>query len=173
MFPASELGTGENYTMVNHLCATEYLNYENQKFSKSRGTGVFGDAVSEIGIPADIWRFYLIYMRPENQDTAFSWDDFMAKVNSELQNNLGNFIQRSMTFLFNSFEGIVQEIELTEVDNELLKALDEDIKEFTQLLEDVKLRDSLFKILEVSRKGNQYFQANKPWALIKGTEEEK
>jgi len=46
------------------------------------------------GIPADIWRFYLIYVRPENQDSAFSWDDFMTKNNSELLNNLGNFINR-------------------------------------------------------------------------------
>jgi methionyl-tRNA synthetase len=173
MFPASQLGTGDNYTMVKHLCATEYLNYENQKFSKSRGTGVFGDAVADIDIPADIWRFYLIYMRPENQDTAFSWDDFMAKINSELNNNIGNFINRSMTFLYNSFDGVVQEMELLDVDRELLKALDEDIKEFTALLEDVKLRDGLSKILEISRKGNQYFQANQPWVLVKGNEEEK
>uniref|UniRef100_A0AC34G749 Methionine--tRNA ligase n=1 Tax=Panagrolaimus sp. ES5 TaxID=591445 RepID=A0AC34G749_9BILA len=112
-------------------------------------------------------------MRPENQDTAFSWDDFMAKVNSELLNNLGNFIHRSMTFLYNSFDATVQEIELTDSEKELLKALDEDIKEFAGLLEDVKLRDGLSKILEVSRKGNQYFQANKPWVLVKGNEEEK
>lgn len=69
--------------MVKHLCATEYLNYEDQKFSKSRGTGVFGDQASETGIPADVWRFYLIYMRPEHQDTAFLWDDFGMKVSIE------------------------------------------------------------------------------------------
>jgi methionyl-tRNA synthetase len=173
VFPSCELGTGDKYTMVKHLCATEYLNYENQKFSKSRGTGVFGDTVSDLGIPADIWRFYLLYMRPENQDTTFSWDDFMAKVNSELNNNLGNFIQRSLTFLYNSFDGIVQEIELEDAEKDLLKALDEDIKEYSVLLECVKLRDGLSKILEVSRRGNQYFQANTPWVLIKGSEDEK
>lgn len=48
--------------------------------SKSRGTGVFGDMAMDTGIEADIWRFYLLYMRPENQDTAFSWDDFSLKV---------------------------------------------------------------------------------------------
>lgn len=45
----------------------EYLNYEDGKFSKSRGVGVFGNNAKEAGIPADIWRFYLLYVRPENQ----------------------------------------------------------------------------------------------------------
>ncbi|NXD74439.1 SYMC protein, partial [Eolophus roseicapillus] len=64
------------------------------KFSKSRGVGVFGDMAKDTGIPADIWRFYLLYLRPEGQDSAFSWSDLMLKNNSELLNNLGNFINR-------------------------------------------------------------------------------
>lgn len=173
MFPACELGTGDNFTMVKNVCATEYLNYEDQKFSKSRGTGVFGDAVADIGIPADIWRFYLIYMRPENQDTAFSWDDFMAKVNSELLSNLGNFIHRSLTFLFNSFDGVVQNVEFTDTERELIASLNEDIKEYNDFLEDVHLRDALTKILSVSRRGNQYMQSMKPWEMMKKSDEDK
>jgi methionyl-tRNA synthetase len=67
MFPATQLGANDNYTIVNHLCATEYLNYEDNKFSKSRGIGVFGDTAIDTGIPADIWRFYLLSIRPESQ----------------------------------------------------------------------------------------------------------
>lgn len=48
----------------------------------------------DTGIPADIWRFYLLYIRPEGQDSAFSWTDMLIKNNSELLNNLGNFINR-------------------------------------------------------------------------------
>ena len=47
--------------------SSEYLNYEDDKFSKSRGVGVFGNDAADTGIPADIWRFYLLFMRPENQ----------------------------------------------------------------------------------------------------------
>lgn len=72
----------------------EYLNYEDGKFSKSRGTGVFGNNAKDTGLPADIFRFYLLYVRPENQDTSFSWQDLATKNNSELLNNLGNFINR-------------------------------------------------------------------------------
>lgn len=76
------------------LPPSEYLNYEDGKFSKSRGVGVFGDMAKDTGIPADIWRFYLLSVRPEGQDSAFSWGDLMLKNNSELLNNLGNFINR-------------------------------------------------------------------------------
>ena len=50
-----------------HICNTEYLNYEDGKFSKSRGVGVFGNDAEDTGIPADIYRFYLCYIRPETQ----------------------------------------------------------------------------------------------------------
>lgn len=74
--------------------STEYLNYEDTKFSKSRGVGVFGDMAKDTDIPCDVWRFYLLYVRPEGQDSSFSWADLATKNNSELLNNLGNFINR-------------------------------------------------------------------------------
>lgn len=73
---------------------TEYLNYEDTKFSKSRGIGVFGTDARDTGIPADVWRFYLAYVRPEGQDSNFNWVDLATKNNSELLNNLGNFVNR-------------------------------------------------------------------------------
>lgn len=43
------------------------MNYENTKFSKSRGIGVFGDDAMKSGVISDVWRFYLLYRRPESQ----------------------------------------------------------------------------------------------------------
>jgi methionyl-tRNA synthetase len=54
------------------LFCLDYLNYEDAKFSKSRGVGVFGDNAQETGIPSDIWRFYLVYVRPETQVSLLS-----------------------------------------------------------------------------------------------------
>lgn len=79
---------------IDSLLFLEYLNYEDGKFSKSRGVGVFGNDARDTGIPPDMYRFYLLYVRPESQDSAFSWSDFVTKNNSELLNNLGNFINR-------------------------------------------------------------------------------
>ncbi|KAI7777757.1 hypothetical protein LA080_003104 [Diaporthe eres] len=89
-FPATQIATGENWTKVHHLSTTEYLQYEGTKFSKSRGIGVFGDQAKNSGIKADVWRFYLLYHRPEDSDTEFAWDAFIVANNSLLNNNLGN-----------------------------------------------------------------------------------
>ncbi|CAD5229193.1 unnamed protein product [Bursaphelenchus okinawaensis] len=170
MFPATQIGTKDSYTMVKNLCATEYLNYEDQKFSKSRGTGVFGDQASGTGIPADVWRFYLIYMRPENQDTAFIWDDFALKVNSELLANLGNFVLRALSFLSNNFNGLVPKITLNDEDKELINDVNVLLTQFIEQMENVKMRDALQTVLAISRKGNQYMQTQQPWVLVKKDE---
>ena len=67
------------------------------------GIGVFGNDAQATGIPADIWRFYLMYTRPENADSAFKWEDLMLKTNSELLANLGNFVNRYVNAFNTSF----------------------------------------------------------------------
>ncbi|XP_061335974.1 methionine--tRNA ligase, cytoplasmic isoform X2 [Pezoporus flaviventris] len=170
IFPCSLLGADDNYTLVNHLIATEYLNYEDGKFSKSRGLGVFGDMAKDTGIPADIWRFYLLYVRPEGQDSAFSWSDLMLKNNSELLNNLGNFINRAGMFVCKFFGGTVPSMVLTPDDKRLLARVTLELRQYHQLLEKVRIRDALRCILSISRHGNQYIQVNEPWKRIKGDE---
>uniref|UniRef100_A0A8C8A0T7 Methionine--tRNA ligase, cytoplasmic n=2 Tax=Oryzias sinensis TaxID=183150 RepID=A0A8C8A0T7_9TELE len=173
VFPCSLLGAQDNYTLVNHLVATEYLNYEDTKFSKSRGTGVFGDMAKDTGIPSDVWRFYLLYVRPEGQDSAFSWADMAMKNNSELLNNLGNFINRAGMFVTKFFEGCVPVMELQREDKELLAVVGWELQQYIQLMDKVKIRDALKHILNISRHGNQYIQVNQPWKKIKGEESER
>ena len=79
--------------ICNNVYSLEYLNYEDGKFSKSCGVGVFDDNAQDTGIPANIYQFYLLYVRPESQDSAFRWAD-LVKNNNELLNNLGNFVNR-------------------------------------------------------------------------------
>lgn len=85
----------------------EYLNYEDGKFSKSRGVGVFGTDAKDTGLPADIFRFYLLYVRPESQDTSFSWLDLATKHNTELLNNIGNFVNRFVLVFIPTWENIL------------------------------------------------------------------
>ena len=72
----------------------EPLDYEGGKFSQKRSVGVFGVDVMTTGIPADLYRFYLIGIRPETERSSFNWSDFALTVNTELINNIGNFINR-------------------------------------------------------------------------------
>ncbi len=64
MFPASLLGTKTPFTTVSKIFSTEYLLYEGKKFSKSKGIGIFCDALPETGISQSAWRFYLLANRP-------------------------------------------------------------------------------------------------------------
>lgn len=94
-WPSIQLGDGRDWTTLHHLSTTgtqdfyshiradphllsEYLNYEGGKFSKSKNRGVFGPAARETGVPASVWRYYLLSIRPETADAMFSWDDFVS-----------------------------------------------------------------------------------------------
>jgi methionyl-tRNA synthetase len=91
--------------MLYHLAASHYLNYEDGKFSKRKGIGVFGDEAERTQIPVEVWRYYLLANRPEKGDTVFSWRDFGCKNNDEILPNLGNLCNRALTFSYNSFGG--------------------------------------------------------------------
>uniref|UniRef100_A0A336L480 Methionine--tRNA ligase, cytoplasmic n=1 Tax=Culicoides sonorensis TaxID=179676 RepID=A0A336L480_CULSO len=173
MFPATLLGINKGYTMVTNIMATEYLNYEDGKFSKSRGIGVFGNDAQDTGIPSEVWRFYLAAARPEGQDSSFSWNDLAARNNSELLNNFGNFVNRALVFCEKNFNSIIPTIKLEEDELILLALVNREIKGYIQSLEKARLRDGIRHLLAISRHGNQYMQAQQPWVLLKGDDKQK
>ncbi|XP_067003701.2 methionine--tRNA ligase, cytoplasmic [Anabrus simplex] len=173
MFPASLLGANKGYTVVSYIMATEYLNYEDGKFSKSRGVGVFGTDAQGTGIPADVWRFYLLYVRPESQDSSFSWVDLATKNNSELLNNLGNFINRALVFAEKFFGRQVPPMSPNTTDLTFLALVTRELKAYCAALERARLRDGIRHILSISRHGNQYMQSQQPWVLVKGSDYER
>lgn len=178
IFPCSLLGTKDPYTMLHHIATTEFLNYEvdektgkPKKFSKTRKTGVFGDDAIKTGIPSEVWRYYLLINRPEQQDTVFLWSDFMAKNNNELLANLGNFSNRILKFVAAAFAKKVPEypgsIEQQEEDSKFLEAVNEEKQEYLKLMDDVKLKDGLRVAMHISHLCNVYVQSTKPWDLKK------
>ena len=162
IFPSSLLATGEKWTMLYHMSSTEYLNYEGGKFSKSRGIGVFGNDVEETGIPADVWRFYMFYNRPEKQDFTFTWKDLQEKVNKELIGNLSNLVNRTLTFVKRFYpEGLG----VGELKEDLVAIIKEKESEITSLLERAEERDALRAIFALSDIGNKAFQDGEPWKM--------
>ncbi|GHU25975.1 methionine--tRNA ligase [Spirochaetia bacterium] len=160
IFPATLLGSGGTWTMLHSMSSSEYLNYEAGKFSKSEGIGVFGTDAMETGIPADVWRFYLFYNRPEKADSLFTWKDFQEKVNGELIGNFGNLVNRTLLFISRYFDGIIPEAELNPDFWEKVKSFEQDI---TGKLEKAELRDAFRLIFELSSFGNKAFQDGEPW----------
>ena len=159
IFPGSQIGTGDRWTMLNHLSTTEYLNYENGKFSKSRGVGVFGDTAKDTGIPPPVWRYYLLSNRPETGDSQFEWRSFIAANNSELLANLGNFVNRLIKFVNAKLDGVIpkfspaHEEESVDFPN-FINEVNSLLAEYVADLEAVRLRAGLKKIMEISTKGN-------------------
>jgi methionyl-tRNA synthetase len=168
IFPSSQLGTGENWTTLHHMSSTEYLNYEGGKFSKSKGVGVFGTDAKETGIPADVWRFYVYYNRPEKSDALFTWKDFQEKVNAELINNLGNLVNRTLQFVSRFYGGRMPE---GKPDAEFWVQVRSTEAEIAALLEKVELREAFHRIFALSSIGNKKFQDGEPWKGIKETPE--
>ena len=162
IFPSCQLATGEKWTMLHHMSSTEYLNYEGGKFSKSLGIGIFGNDVQDTLIPADVWRFYMFYNRPEKSDVTFTWADFQEKVNKELIGNLSNLVNRTLTFIKKFYDGKLPEGEL---DGELLFLIVNKEKEIDALMERAEEREGLRQILALSSIGNKAFQDGEPWKM--------
>ena len=162
IFPSSLLGSGDNWTMLHHMSSSEYLNYESGKFSKSRGIGVFGTDTMETGIPADVWRFYIFYNRPEKADALFTWKDFQEKVNGELIGNLGNLVNRTLSFVSRYLDGKLPE---GEDDPAFWNAVQKHENSIAEKLEHAELRDAFREIFELTSYANKYFQDAEPWRL--------
>lgn len=160
IFPCTLLGSPHDWTKLYHMSSTEYLNYEDGKFSKSRGVGVFGTDAIESGIPADAWRFYIFYNRPEKQDYQFTWKDFMEKLNSELIGNLGNLVNRTLLFVNKYYDGVIPE---AKDDEELWTKVRELEKKATEYLEWSELKDAFHTMFEIADICNKKFQAAEPW----------
>ena len=160
IFPSSLLATGEKWTMLHHMSSTEYLNYEGGKFSKSRGIGVFGNDVEDTGIPADCWRFYMFYNRPEKSDFTFTWKDFQDKVNKELIGNLSNLVNRTLSFIKRFYDG---KLESPSFDEALMDEIRKREERITDLLEHAEEKDALHEIFALSDLGNKAFQDAEPW----------
>ncbi|KAF1799189.1 tRNA synthetases class I (M)-domain-containing protein [Mucor lusitanicus] len=159
IFPGCEIGTGEKWTVVNHISTCEYLNYEGGKFSKSRNVGVFGNNAEATGIPPSVWRYYLMSVRPETSDSMFTWNEFITKNNSELLNNLGNFVNRAIRFIFAKYDGVIPKADFSgKLETDLIKDVNELLKQYIDAMENVKLRSGLGIAMNISARGNQYLQ---------------
>ncbi|QLL30247.1 hypothetical protein HG536_0A00640 [Torulaspora globosa] len=163
IFPGSQLGTGDVWTMLHHLNTTEYLQYEGGKFSKSRGVGVFGNNAQDSGVSASVWRYYLASVRPESSDSHFSWDDFVARNNSELLANLGNFVNRLIKFVNAKYNGVVPNYYIKNLPSfETVKQdINEILSNYINEMEQAHERRGLEIAMSLSARGNQFLQENK------------
>ncbi|WP_375173405.1 methionine--tRNA ligase [Pseudooceanicola sp.] len=166
-FPATILGSGEPWKLVDFIKSFNYLNYEGGQFSTSRGRGVFMDQALEI-LPADYWRWWLLSHAPESSDSEFTWENFQASVNKDLADVLGNFVSRVTKFCRSKFGEIVPEGGSYGPQEEALIAeLAERLRTYEAQMEAIEVRKAAQELRAIWVAGNEYLQASAPWAAFK------
>jgi len=163
IFPALLLATHEGYNLPWNVSTNEFLNFEGQKSSKSRRIGIWIDEALEM-FSADYWRYTLIANRPETKDADFTWTIFLEKVNSDLNDTLGNFVHRALSFISSRYEGKIPEPEgLDELDKDMLDRIEKTYGKVGEALDNFQLQAAAREVIELSREGNKYLNEKKPW----------
>jgi methionyl-tRNA synthetase len=166
IFPVMSMASGR-VKPVDEVPANQYVNLEGKQFSKSTGWYVDArNALEKVG--QDALRYYLISIVPESSDSSFSWEHCQAKVNGELANNIGNFMNRCLKFYQKNWaEGVDKTLFTAFCDSEEGKKLSSDIKEFNELVDHFEIKKGLEKLMSIGSDANNYFSDRAPWAQIK------
>ena len=163
-FPEQQLAMHDNWKTVDMLKSMNFLNFEDGKFSKSEGNGIFLDQAIDIA-PSDTWRYSLMASAPETDDYYFKIDRFADVVNKDLNGMLGNFVSRVCKLSDKNFGNIIPES--GELDNDLKSRIDEKLNELTNALEKCEFRAAIFALRSLWAIGNEYMTEKEPWALVK------
>ena len=169
-FPATILGSGEPWKLVDHLKSFNYLNYDGGQFSTSQGRGVFMDQALEI-LPPDYWRWWLLSNCPETSDSEFTWELFQQGVNKDLADVLGNFVSRVTKFCRSKFgESVPEGGEFGPQEEALIAELQDRLARYQNMMGAMEVRKSAQELRAIWVAGNEYLQAAAPWATIKENE---
>ncbi|MFW9875127.1 MAG: methionine--tRNA ligase [Candidatus Thorarchaeota archaeon] len=156
----------EKLVLPYNVSSTEFLMYENMKFSKSRGIGIWIDEALRLA-PLDYWRFNLVYNRMEKSDASFLWSEFDNNIKM-LNDVIGNFIHRSLTFINKQYNSTIpKKIDYDERDRDFISKINSISEEIGNLLDNFELRKALREIVNFGREGNVYLNDKAPWHLIK------
>lgn len=170
IFPMMSMGTGF-VKPVTDLPANQYVNLEGKKFSKSKGWYVDAeDAINQFG--SDALRFYLTSLIPETSDSSFTWKGFELKINSELANNIGNFINRAMKFSAKNWAEGMKAEKFDAFFKDHVKDVEVFVKEYHELLNSYQIKKGQEHLMALGSKVNQFITERAPWTEFK-TDQEK
>jgi len=166
-FPATIIGSGEDWKLVDYIKSFNYLNYDGGQFSTSQGRGIFMDQALSI-LPADYWRWWLLSHAPENSDSEFTWENFQAAVNKDLADVLGNFVSRITKFCRSKFGEALPEGGAWGPEEEALADdLTARIRAYEGFMDAIEVRKSAAALRAIWVAGNEYLQTVAPWTTFK------
>lgn len=171
VWPAILMGYDGDWVMPAEIPANEFLNLEGEKLSTSKNYAVWLEDYLKSFQP-DPLRYSLAANAPESKDADFSWKEFQARNNGELADVLGNFINRSLTFMFKNYDKQVPEQgELDDMDRDMLKKITETRDEVGACLEKFEVRKGVATYINLARAANKYFNDKEPWKVFKEDKE--
>ena len=166
-FPATIIGSGEPWKLVDYLKSFNYLNYDGGQFSTSQGRGVFMDQALSI-LPADYWRWWLLSHAPESADSEFTWENFQTAVNKDLADVLGNLVSRVTKFATAKFGATIPAGgHFGPQETALIADLGARIVEYSALMGRMEVRKAAAELRAIWVIGNEYLQASAPWTVVK------
>ena len=166
-FPATIMGSGEPWKLVDYIKSFNYLNYDGGQFSTSLGRGIFMDQALSI-LPPDYWRWWLLSHAPESADSEFTWENFQASVNKDLADVLGNLVSRVTKFALAKFGDTIPDGG-TYGDREtaLIADLTQKLRTYESYMEAMEVRKAASELRGLWVAGNEYLQAAAPWTVVK------
>ena len=166
-FPATLMGSGEPWKLVDYIKSFNWLTYAGGKFSTSQGRGVFMDQALEI-MPSDYWRWWLMANAPESADSDFTFASFQAQCNKDLADVLGNFVSRVTKFTRSKFGETVPEGGVEgEQEAALFAELDARLAAYQAAMDAIELRRAAAELRGMWVAGNEYLQRAAPWSVFK------
>ena len=159
--------------LPDNVPAYEFLNLEGDKFSTSRNWAVWlHEYIASYPDKMDELKYVLTSIAPESKDSEFTWKEYQTRINSELADILGNFVNRALVLTQKYYEGKVPELGILTPEDETVLAEMKAIPErISKLVYAYKLRDAQAEAMNLARLGNKYLAENEPWKLIKTDEE--
>lgn len=167
------LKTHGDLILPDNVPAYEFLNLEGDKFSTSRNWAVWlHEYIDNYSEKIDELKYVLSAIAPENKDSEFTWADYQVRVNSELADILGNFVNRTIVLTHKYYEGRVPECGiLTSVEHELFEKLNAIESRITTLMYAYKIREAQQEMMNIARLGNKYLAEEEPWKKVKSAPE--
>lgn len=160
IFPALLLSLEEGYCIPDVIVSSEYLNFSNEKASKSKGNAVSAiDAAEKLN--SDTVRFHLINNGPEKKDTNFSLSEYVETHNNEITNKYGNFVNRTL-----KFKGL-SELPNGKLDKKIEELIKTAYKEVGECIEKLEFKEATNKAIKLIDDANKFYDDKKPWILYK------
>lgn len=163
----------EGLVLPDNIPAYEFLNLEGDKFSTSRNWAVWlHEYIESYPEKIDELKYVLTGIAPESKDSEFTWKEYQTRVNSELADILGNFVNRSLVLTQKYYTGIVPEKgELINEDKKVLESIQTVADSISKLVYAYKLREAQAEVMNLARIGNKYLAETEPWKLMKSDPE--